>query len=97
MQVYGFGLADVLQFCHDNLIIKTPESISDPRFHSAEASAWRYSRVIGGSLCVLGSVIGMELLIAVADFDINLLWKCGLSGWLRTLAIVDAGWIMDGG
>ena len=56
-EVLAFGLVDVLQFCFDHIVIKTPETLSDPRYHSTEEIASKYARVISGCFHTMAYLI----------------------------------------
>jgi hypothetical protein len=53
----SFARQEICQFCHDNIIIKTPETLTDPRYASAEEIASKYSRVISGCLYTLAYLL----------------------------------------
>lgn len=57
IEVIKFGIDDILQYCSDNIIIKTPETLSDPRYTSAEDIKSKYSRVISGCFYTLSYLI----------------------------------------
>ncbi|KAJ3176421.1 listerin E3 ubiquitin protein ligase 1 [Geranomyces variabilis] len=55
--VMAFCQAEILQFIVDNLLVQTPETMSDPRFTSPEDMKSRYARVVSSSMVMLASLI----------------------------------------
>ncbi|KAJ3162603.1 listerin E3 ubiquitin protein ligase 1 [Geranomyces variabilis] len=55
--VMAFCQPEILQFIVDNLLVQTPETMSDPRFTSPEDMKSRYARVVSSSLVILASLI----------------------------------------
>ncbi|KAF9960084.1 hypothetical protein BGZ65_012771, partial [Modicella reniformis] len=55
-QVISFCLQDVIAYISEILINKTPDTLSDPRFNTAEEMETRYARVAAGSLYTLGYI-----------------------------------------
>ena len=53
----AFGLDELIQYIYDNLLIKKPDTLSDPRYTSAEDMSSRYSRVVSGCLLTLSHVL----------------------------------------
>ncbi|KAI8590150.1 hypothetical protein BDZ88DRAFT_461208 [Geranomyces variabilis] len=55
--VMAFCQPEILHFIVDNLLVQTPETMSDPRFTSPEDMKSRYARVVSSSLVILASLI----------------------------------------
>ncbi|ORX97819.1 hypothetical protein K493DRAFT_11347 [Basidiobolus meristosporus CBS 931.73] len=56
-EVFGFCQAPLLEYISENLLEKTPETLSDPRFTSKEDAASKYGRVISSSFYSLGHLL----------------------------------------
>ncbi|KAJ3154933.1 hypothetical protein HDU86_004452 [Geranomyces michiganensis] len=56
-EVMAFCQPEILQFITDNLLVQTPETMSDPRFVSTEDMKSRYARVVSSSLAMLAVLI----------------------------------------
>ncbi|KAK9723285.1 hypothetical protein K7432_002034 [Basidiobolus ranarum] len=56
-EVFGFCQASLLDYITENILEKTPETLSDPRFTSKEDTAAKYGRVISSSFYALGHLL----------------------------------------
>ena len=59
--VVKFCINEIMQYVYDNLIIRSVDTMSDPRFASPEEMVIKYSRVVSGCLLSLQFVLSMYL------------------------------------
>ncbi|KNE57047.1 hypothetical protein AMAG_02806 [Allomyces macrogynus ATCC 38327] len=77
--------ANVVKFCWETLmndlsdliLVKTPETLSDPRFHTKEEMDQKYARVVYSSLCAAGYLLNF-------DTDIPLISSPNLTKHLKS-------------
>ncbi|KAI8806724.1 hypothetical protein BJ742DRAFT_349671 [Cladochytrium replicatum] len=57
-EAFAFCQSEILRFCFENALNSTPETLSDPRFTSAEDMASKFGRVVSGCVAMMALLLG---------------------------------------